>query len=102
MVQEDRGRVAALMEYSGQRSVDPSHHPMHRGEDRGEIRPRHLLSHPGTSRVWLLLQLPGEDWSIPKQSIPCPENDKVMEHALFVCPRFREEREMFRALLEGP
>ena len=32
----------------------------------------------------------------------CPEIDEDVEHALFVCPRFREERERFRALWEGP
>ena len=31
----------------------------------------------------------------------CPESNEDMEHALFVCSRFREERE-FRALWEGP
>ena len=32
----------------------------------------------------------------------CPETDEDVEHVLFVCPRFLEERERFRALWEGP
>ena len=32
----------------------------------------------------------------------CPESDEDVEHASFVCPRFRKEREKFRTLWEGP
>ena len=32
----------------------------------------------------------------------CPETDEDVGHSLFACPRFREERERFRALWEGP
>ena len=32
----------------------------------------------------------------------CPKIDEDVEHALFVCLRFREEKERFRALWEGP
>ena len=103
MVQKDRERVVALMGYSGQRSVDPSHHPMRRGEDREEIRPRHFSFHPGTNRAWLLPQLPEEDWSIPKRGVTTYlESDEDVEHALFVCPKFQEKREKFRVLWEVP
>ena len=39
------------------------------------------------------------------QSAECPECpgvDEDVEHALFHCPRFREERERFQATWEGP
>ena len=32
----------------------------------------------------------------------CPEIDLDVGHALFVCPRFWEERERFRVLWKGP
>ena len=32
----------------------------------------------------------------------CPETDEDVEYALFVCHRFWEVRERFRALWEGP
>ena len=39
------------------------------------------------------------------ESAECPtfsETDEDVGHVLFVCPRFLEERERFRALWEGP
>ena len=97
MVQEDSGGVAAPMGYSRQRSVDPSHYPMCRGVGGEETRIHDISSHPGTNRAWLLSELPEENWSVT-----CPETYEDMRHALFVCPRFWEERERFRALREGP
>ena len=32
----------------------------------------------------------------------CPETDEDVEQVLFVCPRFLEERERFRAIWESP
>ena len=90
------------MEYGRRRLVNPPHHPMCRGVDRG----RHGLI---TFHLTQVVIGHGCFRSYLKrigiyQSAECPtypEVDGDVEYPLFVCPRFRGERVRFRALWEG-
>ena len=81
----------------------PSHYPMCSGVDEGETRTHDLhltqvLTGHGYFRSYLKRMSVYESAECPT----CPETDEDVGHVLFVCPRFLEERERFRALWEGP
>ena len=104
MVQEDCGGVAALIGYSRQRSVDPSHYPMCSGVDEEETRTHDFSSHPGTFsrhscfRSYLKRIGVYDSAECPK----CSETDEDVGHVLFVCPDFWKKEKRLGPYRKAP